>query len=89
MWHFKNWFNCTLFFKYLFLRFYLFERVYAQWGGVEGEGEAGSSLSREPDYGAGSQDPKIMILAKGRSLPDLATQVPYTLIVFKWELYFM
>ena len=48
-----------------------------EWG-AEGEGEADSPLSREPEWDMiqGSKDPKIMIWAEGRHLTHWATQVP-------------
>ena len=48
------------------------ERDYKPGWGIEGE--ANSPLSREPNAGAGSQDPKIMTWADGRCLTDWATQ---------------
>ena len=42
----------------------------------EGVGEADSSLSGEPWFGAQSQDPGIMTWARGRRLHSQATQVP-------------
>ena len=50
---------------FMFLRFSLLERELKHMSGgqieVEGEGEAGSPLSREPEHlGAQSQEPKIM-----------------------------
>ena len=65
-----------LFFKILFI--YLRDRectpVHIQSGvGAEGEGEAGSPLSRKPD-----KDPGIMMGAEGRHSTDRATQVPLT-----------
>ena len=38
----------------IFLRFYLFERACQAGGGAEGEGEADSPLSRDPDAMRGS-----------------------------------
>ena len=44
---------------------------------VEGaEGEADSSLSREPNTGTQSRNPRIMTWAEGRCLINWATQVP-------------
>ena len=44
----------------------------------EGEGEADSLPSEEPDVGLKPQDPGIMTWAKGRCSTDLATQGPWT-----------
>ena len=55
--------NCTEI-VHFFKDFYFFERALERdskhkWG-AEGEGEAGSLLSREPNEGFPSQDPRIM-----------------------------
>jgi len=48
-------------FYFIFFKDDLFDTERAQAGGAaEGEGEAGSLLSREPDAGLGSEDPGIM-----------------------------
>ena len=45
---------------------------------LEGEGKAGSSLSREPVVGLSqSQDPESMTWAKGKCLSNWATQGPH------------
>ena len=47
--------------KYIYLKIpfiYLTERKHKQWGGAEGEGEAGVSLSREPDAGLNTRTPR-------------------------------
>ena len=70
---------------FFFLQFYLFfwesewERAWVG-GEVEVEGEADSSVGREPD--AGLQDPKIMTQVKGRCLTVWATQAPQSTSVF-------
>ena len=53
------------FFFFLGFYFFIWQRKRAQaGGGAEGEGEAGSPLSRELDVGAPSQDPGIKIEQK-------------------------
>ena len=53
---------------YDFLKNFIYFRERAQAGGAE-DGEAGSSLSREPE-GAQSQDPGTMTRAKGGCLTN-------------------
>ena len=54
-------------------------------GGAEGEGEANSLLSREPDM-AWPQDTGIMTWAKSRYLTSWATQAPLGLIFLEYFL---
>ena len=61
------------------------EQKQGEWQ-AEGEGEAGSLLSREPQHRAQSQGPEIMTWAKGRRLINWATQATPTSFLFKEQL---
>ena len=61
------------------------EHKQGQWL-TEGEGEAGSLLSRGPNAGARSQDLGIMTWAKGQRLTDWAPQVTGITVLCHWNL---
>ena len=69
------------FFKDLFICSLEREKAYVhkQGGGAEEEGEADSSLSREPNVGL---DPRIMTWANGRCLTSWAIEAPLPICIF-------